>query len=151
MVKEPSKKLKTTRKRTMGCIRMIREYPQGAQKEEKVCAKLGCLFCSNLISLGTRAEDDEMDVDEPRDTTMDEDEEERPKRKKYKGKKKAHNSTVNLTTMTSEQAALAVVESNGALHPTMEGILLGSTQLYQDDRKRDGFCDPAAQQYPWFT
>ncbi|KAF8556860.1 hypothetical protein OG21DRAFT_1506074 [Imleria badia] len=69
-----------------------------------------------------RAEDDdEMDVDEPRDTDLDSimddsDEEEQPKRKKQKGKKKARKSTVNLAAMTSEQEALAALESNEVLH-----------------------------------
>ncbi|KAF8552601.1 ARM repeat-containing protein [Imleria badia] len=69
-----------------------------------------------------RAEDDdEMDVDGPRDTDLDSimdesDEEEQPKRKKQKGKKKARNPTVNFAAMTSEQEALAALESNEVLH-----------------------------------
>ncbi|KAG9309978.1 non-SMC mitotic condensation complex subunit 1-domain-containing protein [Chiua virens] len=64
-------------------------------------------------------QDDEMDVDESRgsdvDSIMDEDDEQ-SQRKKRKGKKKARNSTVNLAAMTSEQEALAALESNQALH-----------------------------------
>lgn len=73
-----------------------------------------------MIYARPRAEDDdEMDVDESRDTDsdsiMDEDDEQ-PRRKKKKGKKKARGSTVNLAAMTSEQEALAALQSNEVLH-----------------------------------
>ncbi|KAG6370249.1 non-SMC mitotic condensation complex subunit 1-domain-containing protein [Boletus reticuloceps] len=64
-------------------------------------------------------DDDGMDVDGQRDEDLDsimDEDEEQPRRKKRKGKKKARNSTVNLTAMTSEQEALAALESNEVLH-----------------------------------
>ena len=60
-----------------------------------------------------------MDVDEHGDSDLDsimDEEEEQPRRKKQKGKKKARGSTVNLAAMTSEQEALAALESNEVLH-----------------------------------
>ena len=60
-----------------------------------------------------------MDVDEPRDSDLDsimDEDDEQPRQKKRKGKKKARNSTVNLAAMTSEQEALAALESNEVLH-----------------------------------
>ncbi|KAG6377328.1 non-SMC mitotic condensation complex subunit 1-domain-containing protein [Boletus reticuloceps] len=64
-------------------------------------------------------DDDGMDVDGQRDEDLDsimDEDEEQPRRKKRKGKKKARNSTVNLAAMTSEQEALAALESNEVLH-----------------------------------
>ncbi|KAF8137642.1 non-SMC mitotic condensation complex subunit 1-domain-containing protein [Boletus edulis] len=69
---------------------------------------------------GPREEDDDgMDIDGQRDEDLDsimDEDEEQPRRKKRKGKKKARNSTVNLAAMTSEQEALAALESNEVLH-----------------------------------
>ena len=93
-----------------------------ASKMKKKCV-LDLVICSVLMTfIRPSVEDgDEMDVDEPRDTDldsiMDEDEEEEESgRKKRKGKKKARNSAVNLAAMTSEQEALAALESNEVLH-----------------------------------
>ncbi|KAF9225678.1 hypothetical protein BS17DRAFT_750004 [Gyrodon lividus] len=67
-----------------------------------------------------KCDDEEMDVDEQndadKDTNMAKDDESSRPPKKRKGKKKARKSTVNLAAMTSEQEALAALESNEALH-----------------------------------
>ena len=94
--------------------------PRARKKRKKCVSDLVRLFYSVLtISIRPRVENDEMDVDEQSeadlDSIMDEDDEQ-PSQKKRKGKKKARSSTVNLAAMTSEQEALAALESNEVLH-----------------------------------
>ena len=90
--------------------------PKPRKKKKKYVLDL-VIYSFLTIPIRPRAEDDdEMDVDEPRDSDLDsimDDEEEQPKKKKGK---KARKSTVNLAAMTSEQEALAALESNQVLH-----------------------------------
>lgn len=91
-----------------------------ARKRRKKCVV--DLVIYSVLTVPTRPkveDDDKMDVDEPRDTDLDsimDEDDEQPRRKEQKGKKKARNSTVNLAAMTSEQEALAALESNEVLH-----------------------------------
>lgn len=93
--------------------------PRAPKKKKKCVSDL--VVCTVLmISIRPKVvDDDEMDVDESRDSDLDsimDEDDEQPQRKKQKGKKKARSSTVNLAAMTSEQEALAALESNEVLH-----------------------------------
>ena len=99
----------------------VENTPRVSEKKRKKCVS-SLVICSVLTISDRPSEEDgdEMDVDElgdedDIDSIMDEDEEQ-PRQKKRKGKMKARNSTVNLAAMTSEQEALAALESNELLH-----------------------------------